>query len=89
MNEIICPHCKKAFKIDEAGYAEILKQVRDSEFEKEIHKRLELAEKDKKSAIKLAESRVVNEMQKISSDKDSEIKELKAKLIAAPLFEII
>lgn len=82
MNEIICPHCKKAFKIDEAGYAEILKQVRDSEFEKEIHKRLELAEKDKKSAIKLAESKVVNEMQKISSDKDSEIKELKAKLIA-------
>jgi len=33
MHEIICPHCKKAFKIDEAGYADILKQVRDIEFE--------------------------------------------------------
>ncbi len=45
MNEIICPHCHKAFKIDEAGYADILKQVRDREFEKTIHERLELAEK--------------------------------------------
>lgn len=46
MNEIICPHCKKAFKVDEAGYADILKQVHDSEFEKQLHERLELAEKD-------------------------------------------
>jgi hypothetical protein len=35
MHEIICPHCKKAFKIDEAGYADIQKQVRDSEFDKQ------------------------------------------------------
>ena len=33
MHEIICPHCEKAFKIDEAGYADILKQVRDSDFD--------------------------------------------------------
>ena len=32
MHEIICPHCSKAFKIDEAGYANILKQVRDGDF---------------------------------------------------------
>jgi hypothetical protein len=32
MNEIICPHCKKAFKVDEAGFADIVKQVRDHEF---------------------------------------------------------
>ena len=44
MHEIICPHCGKAFKIDEAGYAHILKQVRDSEFELQLHERLELAE---------------------------------------------
>ncbi len=43
MNEIICPHCKKAFKIDEAGYADILKQVRDREFETDLHERLEAA----------------------------------------------
>ena len=47
MHDIICPHCKKAFKVDEAGYADILKQVHDSEFEKQLHERLELAEKDK------------------------------------------
>jgi hypothetical protein len=40
MNEIICPHCDKAFKIDEAGYADILKQVRDGDFEKQLNERL-------------------------------------------------
>jgi hypothetical protein len=38
MNEIICPNCKKAFKVDEAGFADILKQVRDHQFEEEITK---------------------------------------------------
>ena len=43
MHEIICPHCNKAFKIDEAGYADILKQARDSEFEKQLHESLKPA----------------------------------------------
>ena len=47
MNEIICPNCKKAFKVDEAGFADILKQVRDRQFEEELTNRLELAEKKK------------------------------------------
>ncbi len=47
MHEIICPHCTKAFKIDEAGYADILKQVRDDEFEQQLGERLELAQKEK------------------------------------------
>ena len=47
MQEINCPHCGKAFKIDESGYADILKQVRDSEFDQALHDRLALAEKDK------------------------------------------
>ncbi len=54
MNDIICPHCQKAFKIDEAGYAEILKQVRDDEFDQQLHTRLELAEQEKQAAIDLA-----------------------------------
>lgn len=82
MNEIICPHCKKAFKIDEAGYADILKQVRDSEFEQQLNERLEIAEKDKQSAVELAKSRIHSEMQRIESAKDAEIQELKAKLDA-------
>jgi len=91
MNEIICPHCKKAFKIDEAGYADILKQVRDQQFDKELHERLELAEKDKDSAVKLAEEKTKSELrtefvqlQKQLSEseakKDAEIAKLQAKI---------
>jgi hypothetical protein len=80
MNEIICPHCGKAFKIDEAGYADILKQVRDSEFDKQLHERLELAEKDKLNAIELAKEKVSSEMHKSVAAKDAEIQELKAKI---------
>jgi len=82
MHEIICPHCKKAFKIDEAGYADILKQVRDSEFEQKLHERLELAEKDKLNAVELAREKVGSEMQKVAADKDTEIQGLKARLDA-------
>ncbi len=82
MHEIICPHCNKAFKIDEAGYADILKQVRDSDFEQQLHERLELAEKEKKIAVELAKSKVGSEMQKSAAVKDVEIQELKAKLDA-------
>ncbi|RYH00403.1 MAG: DUF2130 domain-containing protein [Alphaproteobacteria bacterium] len=82
MHEIICPHCGKAFKIDEAGYANILKQVRDSEFEQQLHERLELAEKDKSNAIELATTKVANELQKAAAAKDSEIQDLRAKLNA-------
>lgn len=82
MHEIICPHCRKAFKIDEAGYADILKQVRDSDFEQQLHERLELAEQDKRNAVELAEAKISSELQKAASVKDSEIQELKAKLDA-------
>ncbi|MBT4362099.1 MAG: DUF2130 domain-containing protein [Candidatus Marinimicrobia bacterium] len=82
MNEIICPHCGKAFKIDEAGYANILKQVRDSEFEKQLHERLELAEQDKKNAVELARSKDAGEFQKANTAKDTEIQGLKSKLEA-------
>ena len=63
MNEIICPHCKKAFKVDEAGYADILKQVRDHQFEEELSQRLNLAEKEKNEAVKLAEANLRNSLQ--------------------------
>ncbi|PMS38054.1 hypothetical protein B0G57_101250 [Trinickia symbiotica] len=80
MHEIICPHCGKAFKIDEAGYADILKQVRDKEFEKQLHERLELAEQDKRNAVELAQTKVANELQKAAAAKDAEIQELKSRL---------
>ena len=80
MHEIICPHCGKAFKIDEAGYADILKQVRDSEFEKQLHDRLELASQEKLNALELAKSKADIELQRVAASKDNEILELKAKL---------
>jgi len=82
MHEIICPHCSKAFKIDEAGYADILKQVRDGEFEQQLHERLELAEQDKRNAIELVESKLANVSQLAVATKDAEIQQLKAKLDA-------
>ncbi len=82
MHEIICPHCGKAFKIDEAGYADILKQVRDSDFEKQLHDRLELAEQDKRNAVELAQAKVASDFQKTAAARDAEIQDLKAKLDA-------
>lgn len=80
MNEIICPHCKKAFKIDEAGFADILKQVRDHEFENELHSRLEMAKKDKDSAVQLVQANTKNELQAEAAKKDAEIAKLLAKI---------
>ena len=85
MHEIICPHCSKAFKIDEAGYADILKQVRDGAFEQQLHERLELAEQDKRNAVELAQAQLASQMQKSAAAKDSEIQALKAKLDAGEL----
>ncbi len=78
MNEIICPNCKKAFKVDEAGFADILKQVRDHKFEEELNNRLALAEKDKQSAVELAKANTKNLLQEELAKKDKEIAELKA-----------
>jgi len=75
MNEIICPNCKKAFKIDEAGFADILKQVRDRQFNEEIQKQLHLAHKEKESAVKLAEANVRNDLQQLLAKKDRELSE--------------
>lgn len=67
MHDIICPHCRKAFKVDEAGYADILKQVRDREFEQQLNKRLALAEQDKRTAIELAMAKKQSELQELEA----------------------
>ena len=82
MNEIICPHCGKAFKVDEAGYANILKQVRDKDFDAQLHERLELAEKTKLDAVELAKEKLARELQVEAQQKEATISELKAQLNA-------
>jgi hypothetical protein len=80
MHDIICPNCHTAFKIDESGYADIVKQVRDSQFEQQLHERLELAEENKRSALELARSQAASELQQAAAAKDADIAALKAKL---------
>jgi hypothetical protein len=82
VHDIKCPHCGQTFTIDEAGYAEIVQQVRNAEFQQELHERLERADEDKKKALELAEAKAASELQKAASMKDAEIQELKAKLEA-------
>jgi len=78
MHEITCPHCGKAFKVDEAGYADILKQVRDREFESDLHERLE-------SSVELAKAKLAAELEKETAHKDIEIERLKADLKTADI----
>lgn len=80
MHEIKCPSCGKTFNIDEAGYADILSQVRGEAFDKEIRDRLSLAEQDKAAAVELAQSKVANELGKETAKKDAEIERLKSEL---------
>ena len=78
MQEIICPNCKKAFKIDESGFAEIVKQIRDHQFEEEINHRLQVAEREKEAALQIAESNLRIKFQEYLSKKEQEIVQLKA-----------
>jgi hypothetical protein len=73
MNEIICPHCKKAFKVDEAGFADILKQVRDHEFENALHEQV-------KSAVKIAKLEAESSSKDLATQKDIEITKLQSQL---------
>ena len=83
MHDIICPHCSKAFKIDESGYADILRQVRDREFDKQLHERLEMAEREKQTALKLARSEAASQLQRAAAEKDAQIQALEARLQAS------
>lgn len=82
MNEIICPSCKKAFKVDEAGFADILKQVRDHEFDKELHDRVALLEREKQSAVELAAEKTRGELAADIAKRDTELADLKARATA-------
>ncbi len=80
MNTIQCPDCGKVFKIDETSYAAILKQVRDNEFDYELEKRLDLAQKDKIQSIEIAKKNLKIEMQQSITDQEKKIQDLERKL---------
>lgn len=85
MHEITCPHCQKAFKVDEAGYADILKQVHNQEFEVELKTRLETFEDGKKTELALVEAQVAQKYETQSAKKEIEIEKLKAEATNAEM----
>ena len=80
MNDIICPHCKKAFKVDKQGYADILKQVYDKEFDNKLNERLLQLEKDKSMEINLEKKEAERKFQLLENEKNKIIEELKFSL---------
>ena len=78
MNEIQCPHCSKAFKVDETGYANILKQVYDHEFENQLSERLTQKEREQASELKLAKMDADSAIQNLKAEKEVEIERLKS-----------
>lgn len=79
-HEIKCPHCGESFTIDEAGYADVVQQVRGQEFDRELESRLKLAEDDKAKAIELAQQKASSELQQAKASKDAEIAKLQSQL---------
>jgi hypothetical protein len=79
-NDIACPHCGKSFTLDEAGYADILKQVRDEEFASTIQERMDTFELQKKTEIALAEATISQHLQAEATKNDAEIAKLNADL---------
>ena len=80
MNEIRCPHCGKVFQVDESGYAQLLKQVRDAEFERDMAERERLLDAAHKSAVQAAETRVRAEGERALAERDGKIAQLQAQL---------
>ncbi len=80
MNELQCPKCGEKFQIDEAGYAAILKQVRDKEFFQELQGRERQFESEKEQAVQVAKLETEKDLNTVLSKKDTEINELKNKL---------
>ena len=83
MNEIKCPRCGEVFTIDEAGFAAIVKQVRDAEFDKEIRRHAELLETEKRQAVELAVAQALGKAQGAVTEKEARIAELETRLEAA------
>ena len=82
MNEIKCPHCGEMFTIDEAGFAAILKQVRDAEFDKEVRRHEQLLTSEKQQAVQLAVAEALAKAQGDAAQKDARIAELEQRVEA-------
>ena len=73
MNEIKCPHCGQVFTVDESGYAALLNQVRDHEFQRELNERISLAEKNREQDMALAVAKAEDELRAQIAQRDSQL----------------
>ncbi len=87
-NTVKCPNCKEVFKVDDSVYTDIVKQVRDQQFQDELNSRLQAAEKEKQSAIAITESRIKSSFQELLNKKDKEISALEFKSKAELVEEV-
>ena len=72
-NTVKCPSCKEVFNVDDSVYTDIVKQVRDQQFQEELSSRLAIAENDKKSAVEIAQQRIKNDYQQQLAQKQGEL----------------
>lgn len=82
MNEIKCPYCGKVFQVDERGFADILRQVRTAEFDKEIAQREGMLQEQNAQAVKLAVAKAQQDAQAETAQRDARIAELETRLVA-------
>lgn len=82
-HDIICPHCKKTFSVDESEYASLLNQISKQEIDQEVHERLAALEREKANAIALAEEKIRRELQKTLSTREAELTQIKTERDAA------
>ena len=75
MKEIKCPKCGEVFAVDESGYAQIVQQIRDKEFDKELKQREKNIEEIKKKDLELVKIQQKDEFDKLIASKDSELTE--------------
>ena len=83
MPEIKCPHCGKIFQVDQSGYADIVSQVRNAEFQKELHTRLVQLEREKQNELQLAKAQAQTQQERAAASFGQEISDLKARLAVA------
>ena len=77
MNEIKCPHCGEVFKVDASGYADIVKQVRDAEFSRDLDERVKAVQREGEQALELERSRSTAALQKAESQRNAQLVEQK------------
>ena len=83
MNELKCPHCGQVFQVDESGYADLVRQVRDDQFAAELHERAAAMDRERAQAVELAKRDAENARQQVVAERDATIAELRAKLDAS------